>query len=161
MSKKAWVKDHKLIVVDHKLIVCDECPCGITIDAYSNSSCLGTPLSKNVSVGFLNGTYRLTYKSGAVSTGVGWAWNREYPGGCYGSCMPSCHAIYIGEGAGSGSIAPGFIVGGYPTAEEAEIASVGDFTDYTFTGQNIYMWYDDDNFVGNIGSITYSLVKIS
>jgi len=158
--KKLWINNNTLVTADNKVVECDDCPCSniFTISAGGDCSCGGR---SGLSLGVLDGNYRLTYLSGAVCTQSGQMWNHIYT--ATRICMPGgAHAIYIGRGNYNGVLAPGFSTAGYASANSAELACKDTYIDYSFDGSaNIIMWYDDDVCGDNIGSIAYSLEKLS
>lgn len=146
---RLWINNGKLVTDNNKIIECDSCPCH-TIIVNAVNDC-GLSPSSGVFVGYLDGTYRVTYLSGAARTRNDQPWNDRAPN--------PAQAMYIDL-----SIAPGYSLNfnGYPTAIDAENAYTGTYQDYVFDGSKaIYMWYADGNCGDNQGSISYSVIKIA
>lgn len=158
-DKKLWLNNNKLVTRNDKILECDACPCRLILYPKIHCGCKGS--LSGLRLGNLLGHYDLVYKAGAIQTQAGWYWNRAYPGGCYGRCMPSCHAGYIGNGNGQGTMLAGFqFPGGFLTASEAEYTFKDSWTTHYLDGTGeTYIWYDDDNCSDNNGFIEYELRK--
>jgi len=139
---------------------CPYCVAYLTVTASSNCAC--APNSNFPSgaayAAVPDGTYRVSYFSGAARTGSSGNWNLEGNGMCYGNCGDACWNMY-----GTGGVKmPGFNASGYETEGAAEIACVGLSTTLVASGgSGLRVWYNDDDCGDNTGSITWKIERVS
>jgi hypothetical protein len=169
--------DGKVLLDEEGRVKIDGECCGgqeIVINAKENCMC-GPNVVYAISVALTEGTWRLTYQSGAVTTNTGDrdGWNAyrvqnncnsgwTNPPGLTWKVMVGLGATIAGcvwqTTPGSWKQYPDK----YLTAAEAEAASAGDYEEYVIGsgGNTLWLFYIDDVCGDNNGSITFSLVEV-